>query len=67
VIGANDVVITPSTSITDTDVPTVLAGVVVMQLLAFFRCLELGGKPDTPSEGVLTRVVEDFAIHGAKP
>ena len=39
--------------------------VVVGQLLAFFRCLHLGQKPDAPSAGVLTRVVEDFAIHAA--
>jgi tagatose-6-phosphate ketose/aldose isomerase len=37
--------------------------VVVGQLLAFFRCLHLGQKPDAPSAGVLTRVVESFAIH----
>ncbi|WP_064504836.1 SIS domain-containing protein [Frateuria defendens] len=40
--------------------------VVVGQLLAFFRCLALGQQPDTPSQGVLTRVVEDFALHGAE-
>ncbi|MFK2875328.1 tagatose-6-phosphate ketose isomerase [Dyella lipolytica] len=67
VLGANDVLVTPSTSMSGTEIPTVLAGIVTMQLLAFFRCLQLGGKPDTPSEGVLTRVVEDFAIHGATP
>ena len=39
--------------------------VVVGQLLAFFRCLHLGQKPDAPSAGVLTRVVEEFAIHPA--
>ena len=39
--------------------------VVVGQLLAFFRCLHLGQKPDAPSAGVLTRVVEEFAIHSA--
>lgn len=38
--------------------------VVVGQLLALFRCLALGQKPDAPSQGVLTRVVEDFTIHG---
>ncbi|GAB2569724.1 SIS domain-containing protein [Dyella jejuensis] len=65
VLGAGDVAIDLSAS--DTEMPTVLAGVVVTQLLAFFRCLHLGGKPDAPSEGVLTRVVEDFAIHGAAP
>jgi tagatose-6-phosphate ketose/aldose isomerase len=37
--------------------------VAVGQLLAFFRCLYLGQQPDAPSQGVLTRVVEDFAIH----
>jgi len=40
-----------------------LADVVVGQLLAFFHCLKLGQKPDTPSQGVLTRVVEHFPIH----
>ncbi|NII07405.1 SIS domain-containing protein [Luteibacter anthropi] len=35
----------------------------VGQWLAFFRCLQLGHKPDTPSEGVLTRVVGEFALH----
>jgi tagatose-6-phosphate ketose/aldose isomerase len=64
---AGDVAITTSASASNPDVPSLLAGVVVAQLLAFFRCLELGGKPDTPSEGVLTRVVEDFALHGAAP
>lgn len=38
--------------------------VVAGQLLALFRCLSLGQKPDAPSEGVLTRVVESFTIHG---
>ncbi len=42
-----------------------LVDVVVGQLLAFFRCLHLGQKPDAPSAGVLTRVVEEFAIHPA--
>lgn len=64
VLGATDVCMTPSVSQSDTEIPTILAGVVVAQLLAFFRCLALGGRPDAPSEGVLTRVVEDFAIHG---
>ncbi|GAB2542815.1 SIS domain-containing protein [Rhodanobacter koreensis] len=43
-----------------------LADVAVGQLLAFFRCLELGGKPDTPSQGVLTRVVEHFPMHSER-
>ncbi|GLQ94324.1 SIS domain-containing protein [Dyella acidisoli] len=67
VLASGDVAIRTSASVSNPDVPAVLAGVVVAQLLAFFRCLQLGGKPDTPSEGVLTRVVEDFALHGATP
>ena len=38
--------------------------VVVAQLLAFFRCLEEGLQPDSPSEGgVINRVVESFPLH----
>ena len=38
--------------------------VVVAQLLAFFRCLEEGLRPDSPSEGeVIRRVVESFPLH----
>ena len=65
VIGSDDTLVVPSTQTVNADISTVLADVAVTQLLAFFRCLQLGGRPDTPSEGVLTRVVEDFAIHGA--
>jgi D-galactosamine 6-phosphate deaminase/isomerase len=37
---------------------------VVGQLLAFFRCLEAGHRPDSPSEAsVITRVVSGFEIH----
>jgi tagatose-6-phosphate ketose/aldose isomerase len=45
----------------DSDAP--LLDVLVGQLLAFFNCLHLGFKPDAPSQGVLTRVVEEFSIH----
>jgi len=45
----------------DDDAP--LLDVLVGQLLAFFNCLHLGFKPDAPSQGVLTRVVEEFSIH----
>jgi tagatose-6-phosphate ketose/aldose isomerase len=39
-------------------------GVLVGQLLAFFRCRQLGGQPDAPSPaGVIQRVVEEFAIY----
>jgi tagatose-6-phosphate ketose/aldose isomerase len=38
--------------------------VVAGQLLAFFRCLEEGLRPDTPSEdGVINRVVQSFKLH----
>ena len=38
--------------------------VVAGQLLAFFRCLAEGLRPDSPSEdGVITRVVQTFALH----
>ncbi len=38
--------------------------VVAAQLLAFFRCLEEGLRPDSPSEeGIINRVVEKFPLH----
>ncbi len=38
--------------------------VVIGQLLAFFRCLEEGLRPDSPSEdGIIRRVVESFTLH----
>ena len=38
--------------------------VVVAQLLAFFRCMEEGLLPDSPSEeGIINRVVEKFPLH----
>ncbi|MCC7084881.1 MAG: SIS domain-containing protein [Pirellulales bacterium] len=41
-----------------------LRHVVVGQLLAFFRCLHEGLKPDSPSEsGIISRVVAPFRIH----
>ena len=40
-----------------------LLDVLIGQLLAFFNCLHLGFQPDAPSQGVLTRVVEEFSIH----
>jgi len=57
-----DVAVEYPAGLADADV-TVL-DVLVGQLLAFFRCLSFGLKPDTPSESnVITRVVEDFRIH----
>ncbi|HET7663455.1 MAG TPA: tagatose-6-phosphate ketose isomerase, partial [Rhodanobacteraceae bacterium] len=51
------------------DLPTAqqaMIHVVVGQVLALFHCLALGQRPDAPSEGVLTRVVEAFTIHGGR-
>ena len=46
----------------DDDAPVI--HVVVGQLLAFFRCLEEGLHPDSPSvDGVINRVVQSFKIH----
>ena len=46
----------------DEEGPTVY--VVVAQLLAFFRCLEEGLLPDSPSQGgIINRVVEKFPLH----
>jgi tagatose-6-phosphate ketose/aldose isomerase len=32
------------------------------QLLAFFRCLAGGLRPDLPSSGVISRVVNEFTV-----
>ena len=46
----------------DDDAPVI--HVVVGQLLAFFRCLEEGLHPDSPSvDGVINRVVQSFKVH----
>ncbi len=48
--------------VSDDDAP--LLDVMLGQILAFFRCLHEGLRPDLPSaDGVINRVVEDFAIH----
>jgi len=63
VIGDDDVVVDlPGLGMLgDEDAP--LVDVMVGQLLAFFRCMHLGYQPDAPSQGVLTRVVQEFALH----
>ncbi len=46
----------------DENIPVI--DVIVGQVLAFFRCLEEGLHPDSPSaDGVISRVVQTFAIH----
>jgi tagatose-6-phosphate ketose/aldose isomerase len=63
-IGAHDLAIDlPGLSTLDESQQAMLQ-VVVGQLLALARCLALGQLPDAPAQGVLTRVVETFAIHG---
>ncbi|MFC5740822.1 SIS domain-containing protein [Dyella tabacisoli] len=62
-LGPHDLAIEAPGLAEDGEVPALLAHVAVGQLLAFFRCLHLDGKPDAPAQGVLTRVVEDFVIH----
>jgi len=66
VLGPNDVAVDLAGLDAIDDALPLLADVAVGQLLAFFRCLELGGKPDTPSQGVLTRVVEHFPMHSER-
>jgi tagatose-6-phosphate ketose/aldose isomerase len=63
-VSAGDVVVdSPGlASVADGDAPVL--DVVVGQLLSLFRCLHIGLRPDAPSdEGVISRVVGDFAIH----
>ena len=66
VLGPHDVAVELAGLDAMGDALPLLADVAVGQLLAFFRCLELGGKPDTPSQGVLTRVVEHFPMHSER-
>jgi tagatose-6-phosphate ketose/aldose isomerase len=66
VLGPNDVAVELAGLNAIDDALPLLADVVVGQLLAFFRCLERGGNPDTPSQGVLTRVVEHFPMHSER-
>jgi len=65
VIGAQDVAVDLQGLQASDDALPLLADVAVGQSLAFFRCLAQGGKPDAPAQGVLTRVVESFALHAA--
>lgn len=62
-LSTGDVAVAQPAPAGDDDVLPLLADVVVGQMLAFFRCLALGGRPDTPSKGVLTRVVGRFPLH----
>jgi fructoselysine-6-P-deglycase FrlB-like protein len=62
--GPEDVIVDVARAGALADEEMVLVDVVVGQLLAFFRCLEEGIHPDSPStSGVISRVVSGFEIH----
>jgi D-galactosamine 6-phosphate deaminase/isomerase len=62
--GPDDVVVDVAAAGVQADQDLVLIDVVVGQLLAFFRCLQEGLRPDSPSTGgVISRVVSRFEIH----
>jgi tagatose-6-phosphate ketose/aldose isomerase len=63
-VSANDIVIPyhGAGDLFDYEIPVLDA--IVGQLLAFFRCLQEGLSPDSPSQsGVIHRVVQSFALH----
>jgi tagatose-6-phosphate ketose/aldose isomerase len=61
---ANDVVIDCPGLAQIADDDSAIIHVIGGQLLAFFRCLEQGLRPDSPSEaGVINRVVQDFKLY----
>jgi tagatose-6-phosphate ketose/aldose isomerase len=61
--GAADVLVEcGGSSLDDEDWPVL--DVIVGQVLAFFRCRKEGLQPDSPSsDGVINRVVQNFALH----
>jgi tagatose-6-phosphate ketose/aldose isomerase len=66
----HSVVARPGSVVLDCEAPTLadddltLLDALAGQLLAFFRCLDAGYHPDSPSEqSVITRVVSGFEIH----
>jgi tagatose-6-phosphate ketose/aldose isomerase len=62
--GAEDVIVDCAASGPLSDEDLVVIDVMVGQVLAFFRCLEAGLHPDSPSsDGVISRVVSGFEIH----
>jgi tagatose-6-phosphate ketose/aldose isomerase len=64
VVGPRDLVVDVAGLEAVPDEAAPVLDVLVGQLLAFFRCLTIGLRPDMPSDdGVISRVVEDFAIH----
>lgn len=47
------------------DASAAVLDTMIGQLLAFFRCMAGGLRPDQPSTGVISRVVNEFSIHRA--
>jgi tagatose-6-phosphate ketose/aldose isomerase len=63
--GPEDVAIECPVPDASCDAELVVLDVLAGQLLAFFRCLHMGLHPDSPSaNGVISRVVDSFEIHG---
>jgi len=63
-VRANDVVIECPGLCKLRDENAPIIDVVVGQLLGFFRCLQEGLRPDSPSEdGIINRVVQSFTLH----
>jgi tagatose-6-phosphate ketose/aldose isomerase len=64
VVGKDDVVLDCTGASQVGDENFAVVDVLVSQLLAFFHCLEIGLRPDSPSEsGVINRVVQAFSLH----
>jgi tagatose-6-phosphate ketose/aldose isomerase len=62
--GPDDVIVDCEGENALNDADLALVDVLVGQLLAFFRCLHVGLRPDAPSaKGVISRVVDTFEIH----
>ena len=64
IVGARGGVVLDADARASADEGLTLVDALVGQLLAFFRCLDAGYHPDSPSEqSVITRVVSGFEIH----
>ena len=64
IVAADDALLLDCGRAPSADEDLTVLDAVVGQLLAFFRCLAAGYRPDSPSQdSVITRVVSDFVIH----
>jgi tagatose-6-phosphate ketose/aldose isomerase len=65
-VGENDIVLEHPVFAATTAAFHSLLHVAVGQVLAYYRCLQEGLKPDAPSAtGIIHRVVQKFQLHGA--